>query len=292
MMSETREHRGVALAALGAVGLVTAAWWVLALYPAASAPEWMLRTRYVCFGAAPDGLPNAGGWILLAGQPIGMLVMLFAGWGGAVRRDLRWMAGRIPGQVVLVVAAFTVGWGVFSATSVIRRAGRSAESFAANDPTPSSRSIDVPALRLIDRNERQFDLQTLTDGPVLVTFAFAHCATMCPTAIKELLRIRTRVAREDIPLVVVTVDPWRDVPARLASIATEWRLGPSDRVLSGGVNEVNAVLDAWNVARVRDETTGDVVHPLAVVLVHPGGQKATRFDGGFEGLREILSDGR
>lgn len=292
-MTETREHRGVALAALGAVGLVTAAWWVLALYPAASAPEWMLRTRYVCFGAAPDGLPNAGGWILLAGQPIGMLVMLFAGWGNAVGRDLRWLSGRVSGQLVLAVAALVAGWGVVSAVSVIRRTNSSVESFAANDPTPSSRSIDVPALQLIDQNGRQFDLQSLSQqGPVLVSFAFAHCATMCPTAIKELLRIRTQVGREDVPLVVVTVDPWRDVPARLQSIAEAWKLASGDRVLSGGIDDVNAVLDAWNVARVRDEATGDVVHPLAVVLVHPGGEKATRFDGGFEGLREILSVGR
>src|SRR6185503_234591 len=94
----TREHRGLALSALGAVALVTAAWWVLALYPAATAPEWMVRTRYVCFGAPPGGLPNAGGWILLAGQPIGMLVMLFAGWGNAVVRDVRWFGSRMPGR--------------------------------------------------------------------------------------------------------------------------------------------------------------------------------------------------
>ncbi len=289
---EAREHRGLAVAALGAVTLVTAAWWVLALYPAASAPEWMLRTRYVCFGAPPDGLPDAGGWILLAGQPIGMLVMLFAGWGSAVRRDVSWLTRRLAGQLVLAAATLALGWGVFSAVSVIRRTTNNVEPFAANDPTPSSRSIDIPALRLVDQNGHQFDLRSVADGPVLVSFAFAHCATMCPTGIKELLRIRTQVGRQDIPLVVVTVDPWRDVPARLASIATEWRLGPDDRVLSGGINEVNAVLDAWNVARVRDESTGDVVHPLAVVLVHPGGERATRFDGGFEGLREILSDGR
>jgi cytochrome oxidase Cu insertion factor (SCO1/SenC/PrrC family) len=285
----TREHRGMAVAALGAVGLVTAAWWVLALYPAASAPEWMIRTRYVCFGAPAGGLPNAGGWILLAGQPVGMLVMLFAGWGNAVRRDLRWLVSRFSGQVVLAVAAGGVAWGALSAVSVIRGASGASEPFAANDPTPSSRSITVPALRLIDQHGQSFDLQDIRGGPVLVSFAFAHCATMCPTAIKELLRIRTQAGREDIPLVVVTVDPWRDAPPRLSTIAAAWRLAAGDRVLSGNVTDVNATLDAWNVARVRDETTGDVVHPLAVVLVHPGGSKATRFDGGFEELRAMLA---
>ena len=285
----TREHRGLALAALGAVGMVTAAWWVLALYPAASAPEWMLRTRYVCFGAPPGGLPNAGGWILLAGQPIGMLVILFAGWSDAVVRDLRWFGSRAPGKLVLGLTAGAMAWGGVRAVSIVRSANQTGDRFSANDPAPAPRSVEVPALTLTDQHGRQFDLRSLATGPVLVTFAFAHCETMCPTAIRELLRIRAESTRGDIPLVVVTVDPWRDVPSRLASIADAWHLAPDDRVLSGSVDEVNAALGAWGIARERDETTGEVVHPVAAVLVHPGGAKATRFDGSFEGLRAILT---
>ena len=291
-MTGTREHRGLALAALGTVGLVTAAWWVLALYPAASAPEWMLATRYVCFGAPPGGLPNAGGWILLAGQPIGMLVMLFAGWGSAVRRDVQWAASRWGGRLALGVALGVAAWGVVSAASVIQGVSRGGETFAANDPTPSSRSIDVPALRLVDQSGSEFDLRSLSEGPVLVSFAFAHCATMCPTAIKQVLKLRREAGRNDVPLVVITVDPWRDVPSRLSTIAEAWKLEARDRVLSGSIDDVNAALDAWGVARVRDETTGDVVHPLAVVLVDVGGLTGTRFDGGLDGLRIPLSRGQ
>ena len=288
---EQREHHGVALAALGVVGLVTAAWWVLALYPAASAPEWMVRTRYVCFGAPPGGLPNAGGWILLAGQPIGMLVMLFAGWGNAVRRDLRWVASRASGKLVLAAVAGVTVWGAMNAASIIRGSGASVEQFATNAPASVSRSIDVPDLRLIDQHGREFDLGARGAGrPVLVSFAFAHCATMCPTAIRELLRIRAEAGRLDIRVVVVTVDPWRDVPSRLPAIADAWRLAPDDLVLSGPVDAVNAALDAWDIVRQRDENTGDVVHPLAAVLVHASGNgKGTRFDGSFEGLRAILT---
>lgn len=293
MEREQREHRGLALAALGAVGLVTAAWWVLALYPAAAAgaPEWMVRTRYVCFGAPPGGLPNAGGWILLAGQPIGMLVMLFAGWGNVVRRDLRWFASRTPGKVLLAGLMGASAWGAASAVSIVRGASDSADLFATNGSGSVSRSIDVPDLRLVDQHGRQFDLRSLTSEgkPVLVTFAFAHCETMCPTAIRELLRIRTEAGRNDIPLVIVTVDPWRDVPSRLPAIADAWRLAPNDRVLSGGIDEVSATLDAWAIVRQRDETTGDVVHPVAAVLVYPGGTRGTRFDGSFDGLRAILT---
>ena len=291
IIAGTREHRGLALAALAAVGLVTAAWWVLALYPAASAPEWMLRTRYVCFGAPPGGLPNVGGWILLVGQPVGMLVMLFAGWGDALRRDLRAFATRAPGKLVLGLATGALMWGAVKAVSIVQNASQSVELFATDAPASASRPFEVPALELIDQHGRHFDLRSLAGGPVLVSFAFAHCETMCPTAIRELLRIRTETGRGDIPLVVVTVDPWRDVPSRLATIADAWHLSSHDRVLSGSIEEVNATLDAWGIVRQRDEATGEIVHPVAAVLVNPGSDKATRLDGSFEGLRALLTRG-
>jgi cytochrome oxidase Cu insertion factor (SCO1/SenC/PrrC family) len=285
----TREHRGLALSALGAVGLVTAAWWVLALYPAAAAPEWMIRTRYVCFGAPPGGPPNAGGWILLGGQPVGMLVMLFAGWGGAVVRDLRWLASRVAGKVVLGLALSATAWGLVSAASVVRGAAPSADRFYVNDRAPAPGPFDVPRLILTDQRGSQFDLRDLANGPVLVTFAFAHCETMCPTAIRELLRIRAESGRSDLPLVVVTVDPWRDVPSRLASIADTWRIATDDHVLSGSIGDVNAALDAWGIVRQRDEATGEVVHQVTAVLVQPGGKAGLRFDGSFERLRVVLA---
>lgn len=287
-----RERRGVALAALAAIGLVTAAWWALALYPAATAPEWVNRTRLACFGAAPGGLPNAGGWILLAGEPLGMLAMLFAAFGDAVRRDLRWAASHTAGRLFLAASLAAVAWGTTGAASVARRMAAQSESFATSGTASTVRTVGVPPLALTDQHGLTFDLRDASEGPVLVSFAFAHCETMCPTAIREILRIRRETGREDIPLVIVTVDPWRDVPGRLPSIAAGWNLAPADRVLSGTIAEVNSTLDAWGVARRRDEQTGDVVHPLLAFLVQRGGQTAGRVDGGMEGLRAILADTR
>jgi hypothetical protein len=34
-----------ALGALAAIVVITASWWALALWPAADAPTWVLRTR-------------------------------------------------------------------------------------------------------------------------------------------------------------------------------------------------------------------------------------------------------
>ena len=53
MKLERRE--AVALGGLAAIVLISAAWWALALWPAGDLPpEWLARTRAVCFGTRPD----------------------------------------------------------------------------------------------------------------------------------------------------------------------------------------------------------------------------------------------
>jgi hypothetical protein len=93
---------------LGGVGalafwlVVTAGWWALALWPVAGeTPAWLLRARLVCFNAGESGLPDASGWLLLIGQPIGLLAVLMVVWGGAVRSGLRSLAAAPTGRVLL-----------------------------------------------------------------------------------------------------------------------------------------------------------------------------------------------
>src|SRR5690606_8405129 len=90
--SWSREER-LALAALSFVLMVSAAWWAVALWPLPeAAPGWLQTARAVCFGARDAGLPSAGGWILLVGEPLGMLAAVFVVWRGAALGALRRLA--------------------------------------------------------------------------------------------------------------------------------------------------------------------------------------------------------
>lgn len=55
--------------------------------------------------------------------------------------------------------------------------------------------------------------------------------------------LRVRGASEPV-MIVLTLDPWRDTPARLPALASAWGLGPDAYLLSGEVVEVEAALDA------------------------------------------------
>jgi len=287
----TARRPGAASLALLLILLITAAWWGLALWPAGAVePAWLIRTRAACFGSAPGGLPDAGGWILLIGEPIGMFVVLMAVWGGALRDDLRRMRTDRRWRLVLTGIA---GLSLVGLATVTRRVAFAA-GLGATSPVPPSGSpvpvdINGSGFTLTDQQGRRTSLADFPGRPVLVTFAFGHCATVCPTVLRDLQVARTAAGRPDAPILVISLDPWRDTPGQLASLARGWSLGPGDRVLSGSVEEVERTLDGLGIARRRDETTGDISHTGAVLILDDRGYIRWKILGGWGGVKELLA---
>jgi protein SCO1/2 len=288
------------VAALAFWLVVTVGWWALALWPLPDQPpEWLERTRAVCFNTQESGLPDASGWLLLIGQPIAVLATLLAIWARPVRAGLRALASARAGQALLAatVAGVIVGVGAATARVVSASARSAAELPAAGLPPETYPRLDreAPELGLIDQHGQTLDLAQLRGRPALVTFAFGHCETVCPLVVRQALESRSlereRVGSDDsrVPrLVVITLDPWRDTPARLHHVARHWKLADEDFVLSGEVGEVNSGLDAWNVARERDPATGDVVHPALVYVLDASGRIAYATNGEAATVAELL----
>lgn len=277
-----------ALLALAAVLGVTAAWWAAALWPLpAGVPAWVVRARAVCFGTGVSGLPDAAGWLALILQPAVMLAVVLGVWGRALGDGIRALSGTAAGRAGLAALAVAVLAGAGLAAWRVHVA-RAAET-AALPASVVRLDRPAPPLRLVSQ-EGPFDLSLLRGRPVLVTFAFAHCRTVCPLAVEE-ARAARRAADEPKPaIVVVTLDPWRDTPSRLASIAARWKLAEDAWVLSGPVNEVNAALDTWGIARSRDDRTGDLVHAPLTYLVDPRGVVTHRTGGRAETLAGLLGN--
>ncbi len=270
------------LIALAAVLAVTGLWWTLALWPLSdAAPSWVERARAVCFGTTESGLPDAAGWIALIVQPGVMLGIVFSIWGRSVTTELRQLAHSPLGRVALGSLSIALLGSIVFAGYRIQTADAEAIEWTTAGPIDhdllGQRS---PTLRLVSQHGEVLDLSALRGSPVLVTFAFGHCQTVCPLVVHEALAAQRALADLDTALVVVTLDPWRDTPARLRHIAAAWDLGTNSYILSGSVTEVNRTLDAWRVPRSRDLRTGDIIHPPLVLLVDRAGTiaRATRGD--------------
>jgi protein SCO1/2 len=297
-----REER-TALLALVLLIAITAGWWALALWPAGDTPPaWLERARWVCFNAREDGLPDASGWLLLIGQPLGMLGFLLAVWGGQVRAGLRAALGSRAGLAgVVVCAALLAIGGVASGVRVIRAAQASEGLLGGEAPLPDTYPrLDrpAPALSLVDQRGERLTVESLRGRPALVTFAFGNCESVCPAVVEQVTaaqqQLRARADRGELApravprVVIVSLDPWRDTPSRLGHLEAHWRLGAGAHVLTGEVEEVEAVLDAWNVARRRDPDTGDVTHPSLVYVLDAEGSIAYATRGGTEAVLELL----
>jgi cytochrome oxidase Cu insertion factor (SCO1/SenC/PrrC family) len=281
---------GAASAALLLILAITGAWWALALWPAGAVePEWLVRTRAACFGSAPGGLPDTGGWILLIGEPIGMLGVLFMVWGDALRAEVRRMrASRLWRATMVGVGVISLAAVVVLGRRVLYAAGVGSSPFVAVSGTLSPVDFDASAIVLIDQHGRHTSIAPIRGRPSLLTFAFGHCVTVCPTIVHDVMAARAGANRPDVPLLIISLDPWRDTPERLPSLAAGWKLGPDDRVLSGRVEEVEQALNAIGIVRRRDETTGDIDHTGTVMMLDHRGYIRWRLDGGWGRVRELL----
>jgi cytochrome oxidase Cu insertion factor (SCO1/SenC/PrrC family) len=284
MISRTRAS--AALATLAVILAITASWWALALWPVGpSVPAWFLRTRAICFGATPSGLPNAGGWLLLIGQPLGMLAVLGIVWTAEVRAGLALAMSRVAGQIALGIVTAALVAGIGGVAVRVARAGDRPFSAGADREIAAqlTRVNDAaPALSLVDQHGRTVTLDEFRGRPILVTFAYAHCETVCPAVVADVLAAGRRLTDSRPAILIVTLDPWRDTPSRLGAIATTWRVDGGARVLSGPPNTVERTLNAWRVPRVRNEKTGDFSHPSVVYVVGPDGRITYVVAGGAE----------
>ncbi len=289
--SATARRRPWAAVALAAILAITAAWWALALWPLGTgAPEWLVRTREVCFGASRHTLPTAGGWLLLIGEPVGMIAFLVMVWGAELRTDLRRLNAHLPGRLLLMVGMAAVVLGLAGAARrVMSITGWGVrEPFAVLPPLPERGTDPAPPLALVDQRGDTVRLADLRGEWTLVTFAFGHCPDVCPAIVQDTRRVRAAEGTDDLRLLIVTLDPWRDAPAQLPAIARDWGLTERDHILSGAVADVSATLDRWRIGRIRDTATGDITHGATVIVVDPEGRVAWRIDGAILRLHDAL----
>lgn len=261
--------------------LIALAFGAAAFYPLPEAsPEWMLRTRSVCFGTLENGLPDAGGWLMVLGAPLTMLAALLVLHGEDLRRDLRDAWGRPAGRVGLVLLFLSPLWGIAWVGHRVARGLAVTASAPAAAPTPLPEHyprLDLPIadFQLVDQHGQAVTPATFQGKVTLLTFAFAHCRTVCPVMLNQVLRAAKETGAE---VMVVTLDPYRDTPSSLASQSKGWGLPENGRLVSGAPDDVNAWLDAMNVSRSRDMKTGNINHPALVYLVAPDGRIAYAFN--------------
>lgn len=277
--------RRVPLTIVGIWLISTLFWWGLAFFPTPeTSPEWLVAARDVCFGTLENGLPGAAGWMVLILGPASFLLAFLVAWPGELQRELQAAARSAQGILILVIATSAI---VVEGSWVVRKvkAGLAVARFdfsaPQDQPFPENyprTDSPAPNFKLVDQSGQRIDLHKLRGETVLLTFAFAHCQTVCPVLVKESLNAAKRTEGKGLRVLIITLDPWRDTPKSLPYLAEQWKLPAHAHVLSGKVQEVTAALKLFNVPYTRDEKTGEVVHPALTYLISPSGRIAYIFN--------------
>ena len=247
----------------------------------ATPPVWLTAARAACFGPMDDGLPGPAGWMMLVLAPLSLLLAIAVLWGAELPAALRHVARRRLGQglfAALALAAVVEGMWVAQRARVAWASSAWISGPLDETALPEDyprQSAPAPDFALVDQHGARVSLADLKGRPVIVTFVFAHCQTMCPFVVATL----KRSAPAGADVLLITLDPWRDTPSSLPGIARQWDLPPSFRVLSSRrVDDALRVARLYGVTFERNEKTGDMVHPGLVFLVDTDGRLAYTFD--------------
>jgi protein SCO1/2 len=246
-------------------------------------PEWLSAARVACFGSAESGLPALYGWMLLVLAPGSFLVGIFLLWGSELGASVQRVARSPLGACVFaVIAAALVVEGIWVSAKV--RAGVAVAAWDGGTDDASvlpagypRQTVAAPDFTLVDQEGAAVSLGRLKGKPVIVTFVFAHCQTMCPLLVQHLKQAASGMPPSEVLL--ITLDPWRDTPSGLPGIARQWDIPKNFHVLSSArAAEVLSVVRAYDVPFERDEKTGDISHPGLVFLVDPRGRLTYTFN--------------
>ncbi|HUE95317.1 MAG TPA: SCO family protein, partial [Longimicrobiaceae bacterium] len=256
--------------------------------------DWVVRARVACFGTTGQGLPDTGGWLMLTGAPFSMMIALVVITHDDLLHGLKRLWRSRAGRFVLaafvaliLLAGHLAGVRVTALYGLGEDPGAAALAAGSNDGLVALNQ-PAPRLELPAHAGAVVRLTDLQGRPVILTFAYGKCETICPLVVHDAMQARAATRDRGTVLLVVTLDPWRDSPTRLPHIASSWGLGEDAHLLGGSVDEVNAALDAWKVERVRDPRTGEIGHTGFHYVIGRDGHIGYLVAGGADRVAEAV----
>ena len=131
-------------------------------------------------------------------------------------------------------------------------------------------SLDDLDVEWIDATGTPLRLADLR-GPVrVIALVYTSCQATCPLIVADLKRVEASVPadrRDDVRFVLVSLDPDRDTPGRLAAWAAETRLDPARWTLLAGDDDAVRELAATVGIRYQRQQDGEMAHTNAITVL-------------------------
>ena len=146
---------------------------------------------------------------------------------------------------------------------------------------------------LVDQNGKTITRASLEGSWSLMFFGYTNCPDICPTTLSELNKVQSELddKGEKIQVLMVTVDPERDTPPKLAEYVAHFH--PDFVGLSGTKEEIDGAGEGFGIYYEKQEgseATGYLVdHTARVFVVDPQGNYQLSFSYGTP-VEDIVHD--
>ncbi len=143
-----------------------------------------------------------------------------------------------------------------------------------------------------DADGRERALGSLAGRVQVVAMVYTECAHTCPLIVAEMKRLEAALTPADrarTGFVLVSMDPARDTPARLAAFAASMRLDPAAWTLLTADDDAVRELAALLGIRYRPESDGQISHSNTYLVLDGAGRIIHRQDGVGRGVAPVLT---
>jgi protein SCO1/2 len=162
---------------------------------------------------------------------------------------------------IAILVAVAVGVGV-----ALREHASAPPKLRAGTALPKPRSI--ADFSLTGQDGRPFTREDLRDHWTLVFTGFTNCPDICPATLATMADLGHRVAREDLRLLFVSVDPGRDTPEVIRRYLAHFGAGIAGA--TGTREDIERFTSGLGLAQVVNPGAGGeytVDHSTALVLI-------------------------
>lgn len=139
-----------------------------------------------------------------------------------------------------------------------------------------SPAADITPFQLTDSNGRSFTNMSLQGHWTFLYFGFTNCTSLCPTTMQllnKIYQILLQQAQNQMPdVVMVTIDPDNDTPARLRDYVTSFN--PHFQGVTGAKEQIQQLASNLNIVYTKVKTSNGFTfdHSGLILLVDPSGR--------------------
>ena len=174
-----------------------------------------------------------------------------------------------------LILAFVLGASIAAGIWATNNLGRSARQPTTATVLPAV--AQLPAFSLMDHHTQAIDNKVFVGQWDLVFFGFTNCPDICPLTLQVLSTAKQRLAdsgQSPLPrIVLVSVDPERDTPERMAQYIAAF--GPGHLGITGELEELRKLTSGLGIYFAKQEGGEEnysVDHSAAVIVIDPQGK--------------------